>query len=367
MPAATNAQTISEFLAGTQLGPRQFHKSLSVWPLLLRDEPGPEAGYLTLEEAMEAGLLRIDELESGGSVPHVQVTNDGEQPVLFLFGEQIVGAKQNRAANASFLLPPRSKLVIDVSCVEAGRWDARPRQGFGSSGQVLAAGIRKPMASQVTRSRARSDRGRFRANQGDVWKRVGLRMKLMAAPSFTSSYGAYHESRSRDLDELRKSFRPLDRQVGFVASIGDEVAGLEAIGDPVLFARQFEALLRSYAIDAIDAGGLRASEETGRPFDAPEAFLETLANAPERRGDSLGLGEDVRVEGGGVMGCALVHGALVHLTAFPESTEPGGQRSRDEEPNSFEEPMKPSRATRSRAAATGAGRRDRARSWLGWT
>jgi hypothetical protein len=33
-------------------------------------------------------------------------------------------------------------------------------------------------------------------------------------------------------------------------------------------------------------------------------------------GPSLGLGEDLRLRGNGLEGCALVHGDLVHLTAF---------------------------------------------------
>lgn len=54
---------------------------------------------------MEAGSLRVDEIDKGGSVSHVRVVNQGKRPVLFLFGEEIRGAKQNRVANATFLVP----------------------------------------------------------------------------------------------------------------------------------------------------------------------------------------------------------------------------------------------------------------------
>ena len=126
---------IADFVARTFLGPRQFHKSLSIWPLVLRAAERRDV------EAMESGALRVDEI-GDGAVQHVRVTNDGAQPVLFLFGEEIVGAKQNRVANATFLVAPHSDVELDVSCVEAGRWSHRPNARFAPSGEVLARSLR---------------------------------------------------------------------------------------------------------------------------------------------------------------------------------------------------------------------------------
>lgn len=107
----------------------------------------------------------------------------------------------------------------------------------------------------------------------------------------------------------------------FVACIGDEIAGAEAIGRPEVFRASFQALLRAYAIAAVDAALVKEREagpRASRPrFEAPEPFPAALAQAPFTRGRSLGLGDDLRLEGQGVAGCALVHGALVHPTAFP--------------------------------------------------
>jgi hypothetical protein len=117
------------------------------------------------------------------------------------------------------------------------------------------------------------------------------------------------------------AFRPLERQVGFVAVAGDEIAGLEAIGRPEVFTDQFEGLVRSYAVDAIDTA-LGARERALPRHDSPEAFLAALARAPAQRGRSLGLGDDLRIEGEGVAGCALLAGQVIHLTAFPSAPEP---------------------------------------------
>ena len=117
----------------------------------------------SLARALEDGTLQIDEISESGSVPHVRVTNRGSNDVLFLFGEEIRGAKQNRIANASFLVAAYSELVIDVSCVEQGRWGRRGGGGFAATGEVVSQRMRKKMARQVAESRRRG--GRFEADQ----------------------------------------------------------------------------------------------------------------------------------------------------------------------------------------------------------
>jgi len=51
--------------------------------------------------------------------------------------------------------------------------------------------------------------------------------------------------------------------------------------------------------------------------------LAALGRAPVEPGPSLGVGDDLRIEGQGVAGCALVAGHVVHLTAFPAQPAPG--------------------------------------------
>ena len=67
-----------------------------------------------LAHALEDGTVQIDEVSEAGSVPNVRVTNRGAQNVLFLFGEEIRGARRNRIANASFLVPAQSELWHDI-------------------------------------------------------------------------------------------------------------------------------------------------------------------------------------------------------------------------------------------------------------
>jgi hypothetical protein len=314
---------IADLLAEVQLGPRQAAKALSLWPLRLRDgaEPPPSPEYVSLASALAKGLVLVDEVSEGGSVPHVRVANRGETAVLFLFGEEIRGAKQNRIANASFLVAPGSSAVLDVSCVEAGRWHRSPGAGFAAGEEIVSNSLRRKMARKVSLSLSRG--AGFFADQAQVWDEIGERIRFAKASSPTDAYADYRASRSSDVEEIGKAFRPVERQVGFVAALGDEVVGLEAIGSPPVFAECFRALVRGYAIDAVDAALVRARDGApggGRPrFDAPEPFLTAVSRARLLVGASLGLGEDLRLDDPDVDGCALACGGLVHATAFPRA------------------------------------------------
>jgi len=67
-------------------------------------------------------LIQITELDNEGSVHELKLSNLGKKTVLIIKGEELVGAKQNRIVNSSFLIAGKTKVVIPVSCVEQGRW-----------------------------------------------------------------------------------------------------------------------------------------------------------------------------------------------------------------------------------------------------
>ena len=76
-----------------------------------------------------------------GSVPELLVENMGDIRVLFIEGEELVGAKQNRILNTSILVAAKSKTKIPVSCVEQGRWGYKSKF-FGSSGSHSPSKLR---------------------------------------------------------------------------------------------------------------------------------------------------------------------------------------------------------------------------------
>ncbi|MEE2673395.1 MAG: DUF6569 family protein [Myxococcota bacterium] len=194
----------------------------------------------------------------------------------------------------------------------------RDREGFHSSQGVLSHALRRKMAQNVT---VAVEQGLgFVADQCEIWDGISARLAAAGTDSATHAWATHRESRRHDLAEIGRTFRPVERRVGFVAMLGDEIVGLEALGRSEAFASSFQSLVRAYAIEAIDAGLLRetrAQDQGTLKFDAPEPFIAALASAPVRWGRSLGLGSDVRVDAAGVSACALGCDGLVHLTAFP--------------------------------------------------
>ena len=204
---------VADFLGSLHLGPSQSHKHLTLWPLI-RPGASSEIPYICLAQALESGVAQAHEV-GGGSVPHVALVNRGDVSVLVLFGEEIVGAKQNRVANASFLVAPKSRVVLDVSCVEQGRWSTRPEAPFSMGEHVISSTLRKGMATRVGHSRSRG--GGFDADQSAVWSGVAQRVESMASPSKTGAYRDYARSVRSDLQEMARHFQPIEGQVGFVA------------------------------------------------------------------------------------------------------------------------------------------------------
>ena len=316
---------LGDFFETIEAGLLQQHEHLAILPLLTFGEAGavPPA-FVSLAEALAAGSFTVDEVSEHGSVPKIRARNSGNVAVLVLFGEELVGAKQNRVANASFLVVAHSNVDLDVSCVEAGRWGRRPGERFEESHEVVSSELRKKMAHSVKTSRDRS--GGFNADQGEVWNEVADRMQRSRVHSPTGAYADYSENWKGHVDTASRTFDVVERQVGFVAlrpAAGERparVLGVEAVGRPDAFAKAFPKLLRSYVVDSVDAG-LRKDTDRARAatpgFTDPVAFLREISDADFRLSRSLGGGQDLRLDGEVVSGCALLRGGVVHLTAFP--------------------------------------------------
>jgi hypothetical protein len=130
---------IISFLETAKLARKQVHRNLTVFPLLAPNGIVPD--YLTLEQALDQDLIRITELDTEGSVPELKLKNLGKKKVLIIEGEELIGAKQNRIVNSSFLIAGKIEVVIPVSCVEQGRWNYKS-ESF-KSGKRMAQGHRQ--------------------------------------------------------------------------------------------------------------------------------------------------------------------------------------------------------------------------------
>jgi hypothetical protein len=112
-------EAIQAFIERGKQGGKQSHLNLTLIPLLASDTGVRD--YLILEEALSQGMVDITEVSHGGSVPDLQLINKSADKLLVVDGEELIGAKQNRIVNATFLIAGQTEITIPVSCVEQGR------------------------------------------------------------------------------------------------------------------------------------------------------------------------------------------------------------------------------------------------------
>lgn len=300
---------IQQALGQLALGEAQFAHNLSAYPLLA-DHDGPP-GYLSLDQALRERRARITEVSEVGHVPELAFENLADQPILLLDGEELVGAKQNRALNVTLLVLGQTRLVIPVSCVEMGRW-AHTSDEFSSGGRALYARARASKMRQVSESLRRS--GTRRSDQNAIWDDIAFKMRERSEASSTQAMADIYAGAEDRLADYDRAFRPVPRQVGAVFAINGQIAGMELFDAPAALGAYLPKLVRSYALDAIDAQldvPAVVEQETVR------VFLKQLASASQARYPAGGAGDDVRIEGEVVTGGALEHeGRLVHLAAY---------------------------------------------------
>jgi hypothetical protein len=303
----------AQLLRKVALGTASTYRNLTLTPIVLSGGPLSSLDPSSLEVAIARGCIRVKEVSAEGHVPELFVENSGSEPVLILDGEELVGAKQNRIVNVTILVPPRSNIVIPVSCMEAGRW-GYSRPNFTVPGRVLNQDIRYRKAEAVTRN-LKSGKPRF-ANQADVWKGVSLALSALGTASFTSALSDAFEGRLNAINDYVAAFPSQAQQVGVIYRIGEVLAGLDLFGSERAFTMASPKLVRGAALQAL--AGYRNRQTTL----SEKSLLEGALAINGDRFAGVGLGEEVRFDtaefGGGAL---LLDGELIHLFAFPRSPE----------------------------------------------
>ena len=135
------------------------------------------------------------------------------------------------------------------------------------------------------------DSEEFRGERGSLIADASV----LLPPRSELAIGAHPVVAANDAEDLGRSFSRVENQVGFIAAVGDDVVGLEAMGDTEVFARSFATLLRPYTFDALDAA---LASRTSRialdpPCDSPEPFLDALRNSSALARPTSGLGRNL--------------------------------------------------------------------------
>ncbi len=263
-----------------------------------------------LEEALGKGDVSVSEISEGGQVPFLQVENEGQNPVLILEGEELVGGKQNRIVNTTILVPVGSVIKIPVSCVESGRWDNR-RHDFDSGLALFTARSRAVQKESVTASLRQ--RGTFQSDQRAVWNEVGESLNQLGVSSETSDFRAGRQTVAHKIEEFVAAVRPSERQVGAVFLSPDGILGCELLATPELFRRCVEKIVRSFAFEVLSMPDYVQTAENGSA-----RWWESVLDSAITTHRSPGAGHDIRLQNAEIVGSGLqLYDRLLHLSCFP--------------------------------------------------
>ena len=296
----------------------QRHEWLTIHPLLSPNETG--LGYDLLADAIAAGTLTITELGSA-TVPELGAVNQGDRDVLILDGEQFIGARQNRMASRTILLPARSRTKIPVNCMEQGRWHSVSDQ-FAPSPMHSPSKVRR---HNRRREAERAQVGRVAGpsmlseSQGHVWSEIEHMSMDFGESSATGALNEVAHRKGRDMKTWSASFPSVAGQVGILAFIGTDPLGLDVVGDATLYRRLHDRLIGGYIQDALRVRGANGGPDP----EAVQAFLGGVRSANRVEAPTVGCGV-YRVLTGEVTGGELEdEERTVHLSAFPVETERG--------------------------------------------
>ena len=245
------------------LGRPRHRGSLTLFPIW-NGRAVATRGYVLAD-----GVVQVAEREGAAAVEQLVVTNPAPRPALVLEGDLLEGGQQDRVANRSILVPAGRAEVPEVSCVEQGRWHG------GRSQQ--RTGRRAPLEIRAA----------SRHSQGEVWRRVEGYGQRYGSDA-TGSLRHPAERARHDAVSLVAGLEPLPGQCGLLVGLSGQPLLLEALDSPRTFRHLWSPLLKSVALDA-----LQATSDEPMPGRRARRFVERLGMAPLALNGAAGAGRSL--------------------------------------------------------------------------
>lgn len=270
------------------------HGNLTIFPVVAAATHDTNE-FLTLDDGVRGGEVVVTEagrvqplvrrrdgrplpLPAGGAeVNRLVLLNNSDRPLLLLAGEIVTGGKQDRVIGKDRIVPAHSDPIdLDVFCVEPGRWTGASDK-FGS--------LHVQMAQPSVRAKAMAQK-----DQQQVWAEVRRSTASMNAavagspPAPTTSYAQTMAAPSvqREVDRIAAPVEhdyqgiigELRRRnaVGVVAAVNGQIVWADLFASPALLEKYWPKLIRSYAAEALVAGG----GGTAPTQPAAQEFLDQL-------------------------------------------------------------------------------------------
>lgn len=274
-------------LPDIRVGNPMLHESLSVFPIYCDDSSNLD--YRLSSQALADESLLVSEVDEDGSVPNLLVENKGNTSILFLEGEELIGAKQNRVLNMTVLVAPHTTVRIPVSCVEQGRWRSES-QYFESSGSHSPVKLRHVLKASVSKS-IKEDSSHA-SDQSEVWREVAQLHQTHGIDSETSAMSAAFDSHQDQISDFLEDLPYAKEASGFAIAVGDQVVSIDLFDKPSTCQQVWDRMLSGVVFDAMAAGKTSEPASVGDV----EQLLKEANESQWTRSAAIGEGEEHRAE-----------------------------------------------------------------------
>lgn len=246
--------------------------------------------YISFSNALKREELIVTEVNSSGSVNDLMIENKSDYFVFFSDGDLLQGAKQNRVLNTSVLVMPHTKIVVPVSCVEAGRWRYTSNT-FRSSGFYAPSHLRREMHKSVISSLRLNEE--HRSNQGRVWDEVSKYEKFHNEHSPTSDMLNTFEKKKGIFDKDLNDIFPEAGMNSVAIFKGRKLASVESFNSSEVYGEYFPKLIRAAMMDTDyieDDPGIDA----GSAISELDKFAESLKDIRFENHKAVAAGDERR-------------------------------------------------------------------------
>ena len=155
-----------------------------------------KANYISIDKN-DSDLFCLHETEKVGSL---LVENLSLKPLLILNGEIFDGAMQDRVANETVLIPSKTSVEINVSCVEQGRW-AYKTNTFRRGKNMFnyhSKGVKDIYNNSLKHNQPSG------SVQSNVWSSISDKQRRMGVFSRTGSINDTYEKYEESIKHLRE-------------------------------------------------------------------------------------------------------------------------------------------------------------------
>ncbi len=286
--------------------------------------------------------VEVREVSNHGSVPSLHAENNTKHYILFIEGDQLIGAKQDRVCNSTVLLSPKSAARIPVSCIEEGRWRHKSRT-FGSSKYNATPSLRRKISKTKEASRRESGgRQQHSASQLSVWDHVSCFSQHAGVHSETKAMQDIYEAREVELENQLKRNSENSKDMpssdalladcpkavhGWILQTPDHGISIDIFGSPKLCRQAWRRMMASAAMEAMiyqqRASRTRAGKNTPPPrrpnfnLNKPKAvkkLLKAVQSVPLEQVTPVAAGLEQRIVSPELSGSYLtLENRLVHL------------------------------------------------------